>query len=363
MSTGSCGGESSPSLRAHRRYVNKEKGPAATWQPRQNGQQAQINKTRDVIYWYLDYREFADVVKYRIALMRKAIDEKIKNEVGKRGYICPTCGKLYTPLEIAHTFDPMTNAFMCELDGTELIEDNPALHGDESGGQDRMQRFNVATAPIRDALKSIEGARLPTINIVAWIAQNVATEAVPDAAAGEGDRRRVNVVFGAEDDVEAQRKLADEQRAQNALASWHLRSTVTGEKTALGFKDDAARAKAEASRAGGTNVANDEEDALLAAHYANMDEDEDEEFEETTVPPTEAATAEPSPQGEGDTEDVPDVMVSVAGTAKRLADITDADEELMTPDEYEVSHFVFCADGRNTLKRRQPSSSLSLEHT
>jgi hypothetical protein len=30
-------------------------------------------------------------------------------------------------------------------------------------------------------------------------------------------------------------------------------------------------------------------------------------------------------------------MVFVAGVAKRLADVTDADEELMTPDEYEVS--------------------------
>ena len=33
---------------------------------------------RDVIYWYLDYREFANVVKYRLAMMRRAIDQRIK---------------------------------------------------------------------------------------------------------------------------------------------------------------------------------------------------------------------------------------------------------------------------------------------
>jgi transcription initiation factor TFIIE subunit alpha len=35
-------------------------------------------RIRDVYYWYIDYRDFTDVVKYRIAMMRKGIDEKVK---------------------------------------------------------------------------------------------------------------------------------------------------------------------------------------------------------------------------------------------------------------------------------------------
>lgn len=35
-------------------------------------------RVRDVHYWYMDYREFANVVKYRLAMMRKGIDERIK---------------------------------------------------------------------------------------------------------------------------------------------------------------------------------------------------------------------------------------------------------------------------------------------
>ena len=35
-------------------------------------------RVRDVHYWYLDYREFANVVKYRLAMMRRGIDDKIK---------------------------------------------------------------------------------------------------------------------------------------------------------------------------------------------------------------------------------------------------------------------------------------------
>jgi transcription initiation factor TFIIE subunit alpha len=303
----------------------------------------------------LDYGEFADVAKYRIAMMRKAIDEKIKNEVGQRGYLCQRCGRTYSPLEISNTFDPSSNAFLCELCGTELIEDDPSLHGDETGGQDRMQRFNQATAAVRDALKSIEGARLPVLNIRAWIAQNVKSD-VPVEAAGTDESARVNIVMGEEDDSEAKRKLADAQREQNALPTWHLTSTVTGEKTTLGLKEDAlARAQAEANRGGPKTDTRDEDDALLAAHYANLEDGGDDDFDDETeepptTGPTAVASAEPTPAATGTqtpdvpvpaeeeaTSAVPDVMVFVAGVAKRLADVTDADEDLMTPDEYEVS--------------------------
>jgi transcription initiation factor TFIIE subunit alpha len=239
-------------------------------------------------------------------------------------------------LEIAHTFDPSTNAFLCEVCSTELVEDDPALHGDDTGGQDRMQRFNVATAPIRDALKSIEGARLPTINIVAWIAQNVTTEAIPDAAAASADGRKFDVVMGAEDDTAAREKLAEEQRAQNALPVWYTHSTITGDTTALGNKDAADKAKllAAGGRVAGAKEGQDEDDAL-AAHYANMDDDDEEELEEADMGDGGAA-ATPTPVQTAEDTPVPAVMVMVAGVAKALAEVTDADEGVMTEEEYEA---------------------------
>lgn len=44
---------------------------------RQNGPEDLAARTRDVTYWYIDFREFANVVKYRLAMMRKGIDEQI----------------------------------------------------------------------------------------------------------------------------------------------------------------------------------------------------------------------------------------------------------------------------------------------
>ena len=71
------------------RHVNKEKVALSDSQARFAERNATVidseGKTpmriKDVYYWYIDYRDFADVVKYRIAMMRKGIDQKVK-EVG-----------------------------------------------------------------------------------------------------------------------------------------------------------------------------------------------------------------------------------------------------------------------------------------
>ncbi|GMK60002.1 hypothetical protein CspeluHIS016_0902190 [Cutaneotrichosporon spelunceum] len=305
-------------LHTHRlvkRYVNKEKAPLNSFQQRaiaNGGSVAGLppgaaSRTRDVIYWYLDYREFADVVKYRIAMMRKAIDEKMKSEV-----------------DLAHLFDRAAGAFLCEVDGTELIEDDPAMHGDD-GTQDRMQRFNVATAPIRDALKRIEGARLPTVNIVAWIAQNVATEAAPAEAEG-GEVRRVDVVIG--ENARAQ----EVSKVHDALPSWHTHSTITGQMTAKGNVEAAAQEKAvaEAQAAAGPPDDGPKVDDL-SAYYDQMEEEEaaldDVDTTESTPAPDTSTVATPAGA---------DVLVMVAGRPMRIADVTEADEDLMTPDEYEA---------------------------
>jgi transcription initiation factor TFIIE subunit alpha len=78
-----------------------------------------------------------------------------------------------------------------------------------------MQRFNIATASIRDALKAVEGVRLPSMNVVAWIAQNVKAETVGEDAGEVEKKVKVKVVVGGEGD-EAERlkkeREAEEQR-------------------------------------------------------------------------------------------------------------------------------------------------------
>ncbi|WVR05829.1 hypothetical protein IAU60_002855 [Kwoniella sp. DSM 27419] len=396
-------------LHLHRlvkRHVNKEKVPIPDWRLKQLAAQPQLaqaqrsgpggrpgavdkdgrpvmqdkERTKDVYYWYLDYREFANVVKYRLAMMRKGIDEKIKQEVGHRGYICPLDGRMYDPLDLSHVFDPFTNTFKCEDCSSELIEHDPTISssGVNTTAQDAMQRFNIATAPIRDALKGVEAVPVvPSTNIVAWIAQNVKTTvAKVDGEANEEDEKKFEVVIGQEDDEQEKEKLAQQQREQNALPHWYTHSTVTGQATTLGLADKRRRDQlAERNRT--VNGGDQEgEDDVLAAHYEILGEDEG-EMEMDDVGGRNGYASEVSPASqvklelgsaslsadvvdaaddddeEEGTEGVADepgsvpvqasagstargVTVTVNGVPKRLEDVTDEDHEFMTTEEYEA---------------------------
>lgn len=74
----------------------------------------------------------------------------------------------------------------------------------------------MATASIRDALKAVEGVTLPSVNIVAWIAQNVKTLVPVDGEEGTGEDRgkKYQIVIGGEDEKERVEKerLAEAQR-------------------------------------------------------------------------------------------------------------------------------------------------------
>lgn len=101
-----------------------------------------------------------------------------------------------------------TNTLQCEDCKHELMEHDPAA--DSVGGQEKMQAFNIATQPIRDSLKRLEGLTLPSFNIMAWIAQNVVTEVVGIERA-EGEEKKVQVIIGGEE-----REMLERERLQEA---------------------------------------------------------------------------------------------------------------------------------------------------
>ncbi|WWC86130.1 uncharacterized protein L201_001001 [Kwoniella dendrophila CBS 6074] len=395
-----------------RRHVNKEKVPIPEWrlkqleqrpekfvpnQPLKPGQPKpgaidkdgkpliiEKERTRDVHYWYLDYREFSNVVKYRLAMMRKGIDDKIKQEVGHRGYICPMDGRMYDPLDLSNIFDPFTNTFKCEDCQTELIEHDPSTqnmnNNEKSTAQDAMQRFNLVTSPIRDALKAVEALpSIPSINIIAWIAQNVKTTVKnPNGENSNNnddeENKKFQVVMGKDENEEKEKeRLAQQQREQNALPHWYTHSTVTGQKTTLGIADQKRKQLLEERRNRGLNDETETEDESLKAHYDILDGDDEDGLEEIQETPTQTPIIEkdiPIPvikvendnniinviDDDDDQDEMDDItptvtnkafieipregetakMVNVGGIPKRLEDVTDDDHELMSTEEYEA---------------------------
>ncbi|KIK68629.1 hypothetical protein GYMLUDRAFT_36105 [Collybiopsis luxurians FD-317 M1] len=213
-------------------------------------------------YYYIDYAHFCNVVKWRIAKMRHKIDSTLRNELDNKGYICPQCKASYTPLDVDKLMDFARGCFVCEICQGEVVDNENAET--VQGGKDRMSRFNHQMRFIRAGLQKSETMVLPPFDVAAWIRTNLTggddknldapgsglkiAGSDPNKPEDEG----IGVIIASDKD-EATRKLerdaqAELKRQQNALPSWHLKSTISGDLTALGIKENA---RAEAAVANG----------------------------------------------------------------------------------------------------------------
>ena len=107
------------------------------------------------MYYYIDYKEFLDVVKWRMMAMRRTIDTRLRNGLDNKGYLCPRCKKSYSTLEVAHLLDLTRNVFVCDVPGcgTELIDNEDAE--DVRQSKDTLTRFNEQLGIVQQALRSV----------------------------------------------------------------------------------------------------------------------------------------------------------------------------------------------------------------
>ena len=110
-------------------------------------------------YFYIDYQSFCNVVKWRMAEMRRIIDKGLRNELDSKGYICTQCRKTFQALEADRLIDFMTGTFNCDVCSAELVDNENAEN--VIGSQDRMQRFNRQMRFILEGLRKTEDIVLP----------------------------------------------------------------------------------------------------------------------------------------------------------------------------------------------------------
>jgi transcription initiation factor TFIIE subunit alpha len=190
--------------------------------------------------------------------------------------------------------DFVRGALICEICHAEVVDNENA----ESlqGSKDRMQRFNHQMRFIREGLQKSEAMMLPAwvpvfpifatgpyltplppsrFDVAAWVKNNLSDPDKQGAAqAGSGlkiagsdpnkkEDEGVGVMMSMDKDESTRKQERDAEaelkRQQNALPAWHLKSTITGDLTALGVKES-ARAESSNVNVGsdGTAASNDE---------------------------------------------------------------------------------------------------------
>ncbi|KAL0579246.1 hypothetical protein V5O48_002750 [Marasmius crinis-equi] len=240
-------------------------------------------------YYYIDYAHFCNVVKWRIAKMHHKIDNTLRNvqfscrllheleltsllqELDNKGYICLQCKQSYTPLDVDKLMDFQRGILVCEICHAEVVDNENAEN--VQGSEDRMSRFNHQMRFILGGLKQTESMVLPPFDAAAWIKTNLVMRDSGDAnqaggglkIAGSGPSATrddgIGVVISDDKDEATRRMERDAQaeikRQQNALPAWHLKSTISGDLTALGVKES-ARAEAVAALQESISSSNDE---------------------------------------------------------------------------------------------------------
>lgn len=136
-------------------------------------------KAAKVNYYYINYKTFVNIVKYKLDLMRKRMETEERDATSRASFKCPNCIKTFTDLEVSFVdewgkrnflkiflpslqadqlFDFQTGEFHCTFCGSTVEEDMSALPKKDS--RLLLAKFNDQLQPLYDLLREVEDIKL-----------------------------------------------------------------------------------------------------------------------------------------------------------------------------------------------------------
>ncbi|RUP50180.1 hypothetical protein BC936DRAFT_140056 [Jimgerdemannia flammicorona] len=242
---------------------------------RSERRQSDLRAFPKTYYYYIDYKQFVDVVKWKLYIMQEKVKQSLRTDSEANGFICGTCKRTYGPLEVLSFDGGPAGEFCCEVcEGVPLQMIEFAQNVEDL--KDRLARLQEQTRPIVELLKKTD-----TMVIFAPRAPGSAVdptvEKPADDSTGYGQvTPSISVDLQTDDEAarRAKQEEADRKRVQNVLPIWYQKSTISRSEEVEGdvVKEDEVRAN---EKQGVT----DEGDAIdiesLEKYYANYQPESD----------------------------------------------------------------------------------------
>ena len=110
-------------------------------------------------YYFINYKVFVNVVKYKLDHVRKKIESEEKQAKNRPSFVCTQCSKKYSDLEVDRLFDLETGQLKCTMcEG--LVEEDSAMIKQSNTSRTNLARFNEQMEPIFRLLSQCEDMNL-----------------------------------------------------------------------------------------------------------------------------------------------------------------------------------------------------------
>ena len=286
-------------------------------------------------WYYINFHKAIDSVKYKMYKLNKHVENLGAPTAEKKELICPRCKSQYTYLEAMDHMDYTTGVQSCAKCGHELdtVDEDERTNENETMKRlnsqlekvlSLLQRIDQTTVPENDFQTALSKAKpiirkednpgqqrteivdLPNRNLQSTKGLDIKPEKIAVQVQDDEDVKRENEAS----DAAARR---EKEARQNALPDWIAKSTVTGDITAVGAKEERLKQEREATAAVTKDGDGDEKKPL-------KDEDEESKMKEyfaelEKANAIAAAAAKSEDEDEEDDEDEDDFEdVDVTGT-------------------------------------------------
>ncbi|XP_053953339.1 general transcription factor IIE subunit 1 [Anastrepha ludens] len=193
-------------------------------------------KAQKVNYYFINYKTFVNVVKYKLDLMRKRMETEERDATSRASFKCTNCDKTFTDLEADQLFDFTTGEFRCTYCGSPVEEDSSAMPKKDS--RLMLARFNEQLQPLYDLLREVEGIKLAPeilepepvdIDTIRGIAKPLAQRPDGQQWSGEATRNQGFAVEETRVDVSIGGEIQEAVTERKARPVWMTESTVITE--------------------------------------------------------------------------------------------------------------------------------------